>query len=212
MRKPRNIDQRIQTMLHYRQRQRSLSDVLGKHNMEAQEICCHTSDYHQKNLQKEKNTARRKFTATIVQAILFHPDRSSFFPNWRNVKTMAGNMSFVRIVEGFELCQLSERIQFFHCMRYSVGRIIYCYCGTCLFLSEQVRQLNEKRFVFTISLSTIKKGTKKHTEGIGLAVQNGKKVIPSGQSGIKRSEGRHIFAHSRQNHSAWVLSRITDVD
>ena len=73
---------------------------------------------------------------------------------------MAGNISFVRIVEGFELCQLSERIQFFHRMRFSVGRTIYCYCGTCLFLSEQVRQLNEKRFVFTIPFFIIKKGTK----------------------------------------------------
>ena len=63
-------------------------------------------------------------------------------------------------VLGIELHQKSERIQCPYCMRYSMGGIIYCDCGTWLILSEQVRRLNQERFnALTIPFFAIKKGT-----------------------------------------------------
>ena len=61
-------------------------------------------------------------------------------------------------VEGFELCQLSERTQCPHCMRYSMKRVVYFDSGTCVIPSEQVRRLiKEGLDVLTIPVFTIKR-------------------------------------------------------
>ena len=78
-----------------------------------------------------------------------------------------------RNVEGFELCQLSDRIQCTHRMRYSMRGMVYCDRGSCLIPSERVRRLNKERFeVLTIPFFSIKK--KEHTEGAVVVVQSGK--------------------------------------
>ena len=78
-----------------------------------------------------------------------------------------------RNVEGFDLCQSSDRIQRTHRMRYSMRGMIYCDCGICLCLLERVRRLNTERFEdLSMPFFTIKK--KEHTEGIVVVVQNGK--------------------------------------
>ena len=61
-------------------------------------------------------------------------------------------------VEGFELCQLFDRIQCTHCMRHSMRGVTNCECGPCIIPLERVRRLNKERFeVLTIPLFTIKK-------------------------------------------------------
>ena len=63
-------------------------------------------------------------------------------------------------VEGFELCQLSERIQCPHRVGFSTRGISHCDCGTCLIPSEQVRQLYKEQFdVLTVPFFTIEQGT-----------------------------------------------------
>ena len=143
--------------------------------------------------QGEEHSREKTLSQELCKQFCLIQTKVDCLQNWRKAATIERNISLVRIVEGFKLCQLSEIIQFFHRMRFSVGRTIYCYCGTCLFLSEQVRQLNKKLFVFTIPFFTIKKGTHR---GHRCGISKWQKVIPSGQSGIKRTEGKHILAHS----------------
>ena len=62
-------------------------------------------------------------------------------------------------VEGFELCELSEKIQCPHRVD-SQQEEFYTDCGTCLIPSEQVRQLNKEQFdVLTVPFFTIEQGT-----------------------------------------------------
>ena len=73
---------------------------------------------------------------------------------------MAGNISFVRIVEGFELCQLSERIQLIHSLYEILSETNYLLLLRYLSLSFWASPtIERKRFVFTILFFTIKKGT-----------------------------------------------------
>ena len=106
--------------------------------------------------------------ASIVQAIVSHPDKSRLIAleeSSNNHHTPFSEQSKEMIhssgnVEGFELCQLSERIQCPHRLGFSTRRILHCDCGTCLIPSEQVRQLNNEQFdVLTIPFFTIEKGT-----------------------------------------------------
>ena len=100
-------------------------------------------------------------------------------------------------VEGCELCQLSDRIQCTHCMRYSKRGMIYCACGTCLIPLEQVRRLNKERIeVLTIPFFTIKKG--ENTEGIVVVVQNGRqKLYHQAKLASRKSKYEEILVHPR---------------
>ena len=62
-------------------------------------------------------------------------------------------------VVGFELCQLSRKVQCPHCITDSVKGIRYCDCGTRLVLAEEARRLNKERCdVLPITFFTFIKG------------------------------------------------------
>ena len=66
--------------------------------------------------------------------------------------------------EGFKLCEISEKVQCTHCLRYSAPGNIYCRCGTSNPQAqadpetlEQTRKFNQERFdVFTIARFLVK--------------------------------------------------------
>ena len=93
-------------------------------------------------------------------------------------------------VEGFQLCQCSERIQCIHCMRYSTRGMIYCACGACLLSLEQVRRLNKERIeIPTIPFFTIKKWRTHRGYRCGRSEWQAK-VIPPSQIGFKKKQIR----------------------
>ena len=50
----------------------------------------------------------------------------------------------MRIVECFELCEISHQIQCLYCVTYWTEGIVYCACGTCLVPTDATRKLNRE--------------------------------------------------------------------
>ena len=90
------------------------------------------------------------------------------------------------IVEDFELLQVSQQTQCPYCMKYSMKGVLYCDCGTCLILSEQVRKLNKKQLDdLTIPFFTIKRGTHRGYR-YGQCVEQ--KSVPPSQRGSQEGK------------------------
>ena len=116
----------------------------------------------------QSSKMKTRLIKRLVHQVRNHPNKNALIADLLNnhtynpfseeSKKMIHNMGNV---EGFELREISSRIQCSYCLKHWTEGIVYCICGTCFIHREFKRRLTKERFdALTILDFVIEKGTR----------------------------------------------------
>ena len=102
---------------------------------------------------QQEDSTRKEVVNKLIHQFETHPDREAlkadltqnqaYNPFSEKLRDMIHSMGNV---EYFEMCEISSKNQCPQCLTYWTTGILYCTCGTCLYLTEKTRNMNWDRF------------------------------------------------------------------
>ena len=121
------------------------------HSSRNGETCRGETDYRIQGLPtvEQEDHTRTEVVKMLIQLFETHPNREALKADLRQnhaynpfSEKSKDVIHSMENVEYFEMCEISPKIQCPQCLTYRTTRILYCTCGTRLYLTEKTRKLN----------------------------------------------------------------------
>ena len=182
------------------------------HSKQCRETCSGDIDYWIQGLlhhtvQQEDHT-RREAVKRLIQQFETHPKREAWKADLRqNYAYNPFSEKSKDMMEHIEMCEISPKIQCFHCLTYWMKGIENCTCGACFRPTDNTRKLNRDRFdAFSIPNYVIQKGPS-HSARLGNTERTN--LSRSSRRGQKANEKGYVIMFVRiQNCPIYRASQI----